>query len=69
MTTVLIDDESPAGNKLLKYVKRYPRIAQVMDRRDNTPLPVPEEELLSLEEFKTYMEKLAVERLGIELTL
>ena len=69
MTTLLIDNKSSASNKLLKYVKRYPEVAQVMDKRDNTPLPEPEEDLLSLEEFKTYMEDLAYKRLGLKLTL
>jgi len=69
MTTVLIDDKSSAENKLLEYVKRYPQVVQIVDRRDTTPLPVSEKELISLEEFKTYMEELAYERFGLELTL
>jgi len=69
MTTVLIDDNSQESNILLEYVKRYPDLAQVMDKGDNTPLPMSEEELLSLEEFKAYMEELALERLGLKLTL
>ena len=36
---------------------------------DNTPLPVPVDELVSLEDFKAYMEELAHERLGLKLTL
>jgi len=69
MTTVLIDDKSLAGSKLLEYVKRHPHVAQVVDECNATPLPVPEDELISLEEFKTYMEELAHERLGLKLTL
>jgi len=55
MTTALIDEQLPAG-------------ADLFDA-DSTPLPFPKEELVSLEEFKTHMEKLALERLGIKLTL
>jgi len=69
MATVLIDNKSSAGDKLLEYVKNRPHIKNIMDKLDNTPLPVSEDELLSLEEFGTYMKKLAHERLGIRLTL
>jgi hypothetical protein len=67
MTTVLINDASIDGRKFLEYIKGNPHIAQVVN--DNAPLPVPEEELVSLEEFKRYMENLAHQRLGLKLTL
>ena len=66
MTTVLINDKSVEGSELLKYIKHYPHIAQIVD---DTPLPVPEEELVTLEEFKIHMEELAYKRLGLKLTL
>ena len=69
MTTVLINDKSLDGSRLLEYIRCNPHVAQVVDERDNTPLPVPEGELVSLEEFKAHMEKLAHERLGLKLTL
>ena len=69
MTTILIDDKSQSGNKLFEYVKLHPHISQVMNYSDDSFLPVSEEELISLEEFKDYMEELAFERLGIKITL
>jgi len=36
---------------------------------DDGPLPFPEEELISQDEFRRYVEKLAFERLGIKLDL
>ena len=69
MTTVLIDGKSVAGNRLLEYIKHCSSFAQIVDECDSTPLPVPEDELISLEEFKTYMEELAYERFGLNLTL
>jgi hypothetical protein len=69
MTTVLIDDKSVEESNILEYVKRKPHVAQFVHECDNTPLPVPEEELISLEEFKAYMEELAYKRFGLNLTL
>ena len=69
MTTVIIDDNSLEGGKLLEYVKRHPRSALIVTEFDNMPLPVPQEELISLEAFKAHMELLAHERLGLKLTL
>ena len=57
MTTVLDD----------KFLDSH--VSQVADEFDNTPLPVSEDELVSLEEFKLHMENLAYERLGLKLTL
>lgn len=69
MTTVFINDKSRTGRKILKYIEQHPRVAQIINERDNTPLPVPEDELVSLEEFKTRMETLARERLNLNITL
>ncbi|MDR0835634.1 MAG: hypothetical protein LBN11_03510 [Tannerella sp.] len=69
MTTVIIDNKSRTGRRLLKDIERHPRIAQIVDERDNTPLPVPEEELISLQEFKEHFEKRIFERLGMKITL
>jgi len=43
--------------------------AHDVDELDDSPFPFSEEEYVSLEEFKAYMEKLAFDRLGLELTL
>ena len=69
MTTVLIDDKSLTGSELLEYVKHQPQVAHVVYEGDNTPLPMLEEDLVSLDEFKVYMEDLAIKRLGLKLTL
>jgi len=69
MTTVIINDMSQVGITLLEHIKRYPEIAQIVDNIDQTPLPVPIEELVSLEEFKLHMEKLAQSQLGLKLKL
>ncbi|MDR2206825.1 MAG: hypothetical protein LBE36_11805 [Flavobacteriaceae bacterium] len=69
MTTVLINEKSEEGSRFLEYIKQNPQIAQVMNEIDNTPLPLPENELVTLEEFKTQMEELAYKRLGLKLVL
>jgi hypothetical protein len=58
MTTVITDNKSRTGHRLLKN-----------DDMDKTPLPIPEEELISLEEFKEHFEKRLYERLGLKITL
>ena len=68
MTTVIIDEQLPAGILLLEHIKRHPQVAQVVVD-DHTPLPFPAEELVSLEDFKLHMETLAHSRLGLTLTL
>jgi hypothetical protein len=65
MTTVIIDNNSRTGSRLLKQIEKHPRVAQVMDDVDNTPLPVPEEELIPLETFKERI----FERLGLKMSL
>ncbi len=67
MTTVIIDEKTPTGRKLLKDLKKHPQVAHIAD--DNTPLPVSEEELISQEEFKEHLEKRVYERLGLKITL
>ena len=69
MTTVLVNNMSQAGIRLLEHIKLYPEIAQIVDNIDHTPLPVPESELISLGDFKLHMEDLAQTRLGINLKL
>jgi len=62
MTTVLIEKKFRTRSNSL-------RKTQVSCDLDSTPLPVPEDELVSLDEFRVYMEDLARERLGITLKL
>jgi hypothetical protein len=51
MTTVFINDQSRIGRRILKYIEQHPRVAQIADERDNMPLPVPEVDLVSIDEF------------------
>ena len=69
MTTVIMNDMPQMGISMPEQMKRYPKNAQMIDRIDQTPLPVPESELLSLEEFKLHMEELAQTQLGLNLKL
>jgi hypothetical protein len=69
MTTVLIDNHSPAGLRLLKEIAKHPRIAQIIDDSDNLLSPVSEEELISLQEFKEHFERRIFERLGLTVSL
>ena len=57
MTTITIDNE----------LEEYPQ--EVFFADDDSPLLIPEEELMSLEEFKAYFEKRLFERLGLKITL
>ena len=68
MTTVLIDDKT-VEEVNLEYINNHPYVAQIVDEFDNMPLPVPEDELVTLEEFKLHMEALAYKRLGLKLIL
>jgi len=58
MTTLLIDD-----------IKNRQQFVPKVDEYDNSSLSEPDDEFISLNEFKAYMEKLAFERLGLEITL
>jgi hypothetical protein len=70
MTTVIIDNNSRTGRKLLEDIEKHPRVARIVDNPlDNLPLPVPEEELISLSDFKADFEKRIYERLGIKISL
>jgi len=69
MTTVIINDMLQPGNHLLEHIRLYPEVAQIVDKIDMTPLPIPETELVSLEEFKMHMEELAQTQLGLNLKL
>jgi hypothetical protein len=69
MTTVIIDSSSRTGRRLLRDIAKHPRVARIVDDLDNTPLPVPENELISLEEFKKNFEDAIYEDLGLKITL
>ncbi|MDH6304362.1 hypothetical protein M2459_001095 [Parabacteroides sp. PF5-5] len=70
MTTVIIDNKSRIGRKLLKEIEKHPRVAHIVsDERDKTPLPVPEEDLISLDEFKKNFEDAILEDLGLKVQL
>ena len=70
MTTVKIDDQTPGGIHLLKYIQLNPHIAQIIAKNDdNSSLPVSEEKLISHQEFKAYFEKRLFERLGLSIQL
>jgi hypothetical protein len=69
MTTVIIDNNSRTGRRILRDIAKHPRVARIVDDLDNTPLPVPEDELISLEEFKAHFEKRIFERLGLKISL
>jgi hypothetical protein len=69
MTTVIIDNNSHTGRRILRDIAKHPRVARIVDDMDNTPLPVPADELISLEEFKAHFEKRIFERLGLKISL
>jgi hypothetical protein len=69
MTTVIIDNSSRTGRRILRDIAKHPRVARIVNDLDNMPLPVPEDELLSLEEFKAHFEKRIFERLGLKISL
>ncbi|MDR1335824.1 MAG: hypothetical protein LBK22_03225 [Tannerella sp.] len=69
MTTVIIDNSSRTGRRILRDIAKHPRVARIVDDLDNTPLPVPEDELISLEEFKKNFEDAIYEDLGLKITL
>jgi hypothetical protein len=69
MTTVIIDNNSRTGRRILRDIAKHPRVARVVDDLDNTPLPVPEDELVSLEAFKKNFEDAIYEDLGLKITL
>jgi len=62
MTTATIDRKIQAGRRLEKYPS-----TSFID--DDGPLPYPEEELISHEEFMEYFEKRLYERLGLKIKL
>ncbi|MDR3261101.1 MAG: hypothetical protein LBT78_04625, partial [Tannerella sp.] len=64
-----IDNNSRTGRRLLRDIEKHPRIARIVDERDHTPLPVPEEELISLGQFKKNFEDAILEDLGLNITL
>jgi len=54
---------------LINDIKDHPPVVRTVNELDNMPLPLSEEELVTLEEFKVHMEELAYKRLGLNLTL
>jgi hypothetical protein len=69
MTTVVIDNNSRTGRRLLRDIEKHPRIARIVDKRDLMPSPIPDDELISLEEFKKNLEDAVYEDLGFKITL
>jgi hypothetical protein len=56
MTTVIIDNNSRTGRQLLRDIAKHPRVARIVDDLDNTPLPVPEDAVLSPDKFRQNFE-------------
>ena len=69
MTTVMINDRTTAGTRLLKHTGKYPQAAQIVDSDSHVPLPYPEDELISHEQFKAHFEKRLYERLNMKIKL
>ena len=65
----MINDMSQTGVRLLEHIKLYPEVAQIVDPADQMPLPIHEDDLVSLNEFKAHIEELAFTQLGLNLTL
>jgi hypothetical protein len=52
MTTVIIDNNSRTGRRLLRDISKYPHVARIVDEQGNTPLSMPPEDaFLSTNEF------------------
>ena len=64
MSTITIDKKSRTESKLYKNLDE-----NLPDTVDEASLPYPEEELITLDEFREYLKKSAYERLGIKLDL
>ena len=64
MSTATIDKKLKTERKLYENLEDNMSIVN-----DDEPLPFPEEELISLEEFKAHFEKRLYERLGLKITL
>ena len=63
----IVDIEiEPTENILLNNPSKFPQTNFI---EDDGPLPFPEEELISQDEFRRFLEKIAYERLGIKLNL
>jgi hypothetical protein len=63
MTIATIDNKSRTDFKLSKNSKKY------WHPDDDAPLPIPEEETISHEEFREFFMKTVYERTGIKLDL
>ena len=67
MTIATIDNEIQPDYNSFVTLEEFPPATP--DEDNNRPLPYPEEELVSLEEFRIHLEKRVFERLGIKLDL
>ncbi|MDR1331094.1 MAG: hypothetical protein LBK07_03235 [Tannerella sp.] len=52
MTTVIIDNNSRTGRRLLKDIARHPRVARIVDERDNMLPSTTEDEHLPPDTFR-----------------
>jgi len=64
MATVTIDKNPQIERKLYKNSEE-----NLPDTVNDASLPYPEEELITMEEFKAHFEKRLYERLGLKITL
>ncbi|MDR1221607.1 MAG: hypothetical protein LBL07_01835 [Tannerella sp.] len=51
MTTVIIDNNSRTGRRILRDIAEHPRVARIVDEQGNTPLSTAEDAILSPDEF------------------
>jgi hypothetical protein len=56
MTTVIIDNSSRTGRRILRDIAKHPRVARIVDEQGNTPLSIPEDAFLSPDEFSKNFE-------------
>jgi hypothetical protein len=67
MKTATVNSNISAGG--FSRQNRHFRTEFATDNPDNAPSSVPDEELVSLEEFKSHFEKRLFERLGLKISL
>jgi hypothetical protein len=56
MITVIIDNNSHTGRRLLRDIAKYPRVARIVDEQGDTLLSMPEDAVLSPDEFRKNFE-------------
>ncbi|MDR1602301.1 MAG: hypothetical protein LBS42_07735 [Tannerella sp.] len=56
MTTVIINNNSRTGRRLLRDIAKHPRVARIVDEQDNMPLSLLEDTFLSPDEFRKNFE-------------